>query len=164
MGNSENRGKNRGRRSGDNTRGGNFGGSGRRFTGGYGRTGGGGRSGGGGYSSSGSYNRGPRPNTFQSAPVETGKEYEVEIVDVSRRGEGIAKIQGFIIFVPGGKPGPQKVKIKIERISARFANGSLVGGASTEDDSDSSSEGEDSSSSNDSESTNVDSSSMVESV
>ncbi|MDH5419866.1 MAG: TRAM domain-containing protein, partial [Candidatus Bathyarchaeota archaeon] len=33
-------------------------------------------------------------------PVEVDKEYEAEIEDISRRGDGIAKIEGFIIFVP----------------------------------------------------------------
>ena len=42
-------------------------------------------------------------------PVEMGKEYEVEISEVSRRGDGIARIQGFVIFVEGAKTG-QKTK------------------------------------------------------
>ncbi len=33
-------------------------------------------------------------------PVEVGKEYEAEIEDISKRGDGIARIQGLVIFVP----------------------------------------------------------------
>ncbi|MEM4201523.1 MAG: TRAM domain-containing protein, partial [Nitrososphaerales archaeon] len=33
-------------------------------------------------------------------PVTVGEEYDVNISDISRRGDGIAKIEGFIIFVP----------------------------------------------------------------
>lgn len=45
-------------------------------------------------------------------PVEMGKEYEVEISEISKRGDGIARIQGFVIFVGGAKSG-QKAKIRI---------------------------------------------------
>ncbi|MGQ9718600.1 MAG: TRAM domain-containing protein [Nitrososphaerales archaeon] len=36
-------------------------------------------------------------------PVEVGKEYEVRISEVSRRGDCISRIQGFVIFVKGAK-------------------------------------------------------------
>jgi predicted RNA-binding protein with TRAM domain len=58
-------------------------------------------------------------------PVEVDKEYEAEIEDISRRGDGIAKIQGFIIFVPNTKQG-EHVKFKVTRVGNRFAIGELV--------------------------------------
>jgi predicted RNA-binding protein with TRAM domain len=58
-------------------------------------------------------------------PVEVGKEYEAEIEDLSRRGDGIAKIQGFIIFVPNAKKGDH-VKFKVTRVGNRFATGELL--------------------------------------
>jgi len=58
-------------------------------------------------------------------PVELDKEYEADIEDISRRGDGIAKIQGFIIFVPNTKPG-EHVKFKITKVGNRFATGELV--------------------------------------
>jgi predicted RNA-binding protein with TRAM domain len=58
-------------------------------------------------------------------PVELDKEYETEIQDMSRRGDGIAKIEGFIIFVPNTKQG-EHVKFKITRVGNRFAIGELV--------------------------------------
>ena len=66
---------------------------------------------------------GPRFNVKK--PVELDKEYEAEIEDISRRGDGIAKIQGFIIFVPNTKQG-QHVRFKITRVGSRFAIGKLV--------------------------------------
>jgi predicted RNA-binding protein with TRAM domain len=54
-----------------------------------------------------------------------GKEYEVEITEVSRRGDGIARIQGFVIFVEGGKTG-QKTNIKITSVGDRFAKAQVV--------------------------------------
>jgi len=66
---------------------------------------------------------GPRLNLKK--PVEVDKEYEAEIEDISRRGDGIAKIEGFIIFVPNTKQG-QHAKFKITRVGSRFAIGELV--------------------------------------
>src|SRR3990170_791550 len=87
--------------------------------GGYGRREGGGgygrREGGGGYGSS-----------FPPKPVEVGKEYDVEIQETSRRGEGIARIKGLVVFVPNTKTG-DKVKIRITRISRRFCEAEVVG-------------------------------------
>ncbi len=59
-------------------------------------------------------------------PVEIGKEYDVKVQEVSRRGEGIARIQGLVIFIPNAKPG-EHLKIRITRISRRFAEAEIVG-------------------------------------
>jgi len=66
---------------------------------------------------------GPR---FPPKPVEIGKEYDVEIQETSRRGEGIARIKGLVVFVPNTKPG-DKVKIRVTRISRRFCEAEVVG-------------------------------------
>jgi predicted RNA-binding protein with TRAM domain len=58
-------------------------------------------------------------------PVEMGKEYEVQISELSKRGDGIARVQGFVIFVEGAKAG-QKAKIRITSIGERFAKAELV--------------------------------------
>lgn len=62
---------------------------------------------------------------FRSYPVEVGKEYEVEISETSQRGEGVARVQGFVVFVPGAKPG-EKIKVKITRIGRRSADAEVV--------------------------------------
>jgi predicted RNA-binding protein with TRAM domain len=63
---------------------------------------------------------------FPPKPVEVDKEYEVDIQEMSRRGEGIARIQGLVIFVPNTKTGDH-VTIRIKRISRRFAEAEVVG-------------------------------------
>ncbi len=65
-------------------------------------------------------------------PVETGKEYEVQISEISRQGDGIARIQGFVIFVKGAKVG-EKTKIKITNVGTRFATAERVTGASQQE-------------------------------
>jgi predicted RNA-binding protein with TRAM domain len=97
------------------------------------RYGSGGRSGGGG-GYSGGYSGGSGGQGYGPKPVETGKEYNVEVIELSRRGDGLAKIQGFIIFVKGSKVG-DKVKIKIETVGPRFATASVVGNAEPSSDS-----------------------------
>lgn len=54
-------------------------------------------------------------------PVEEGKEYDVDVRELSRRGEGIARVDGFVVFVPNTKVG-DRVKVKITKISERFAS------------------------------------------
>jgi predicted RNA-binding protein with TRAM domain len=60
-------------------------------------------------------------------PVETGKEYDVEVTEISRQGDGIARVQGFVIFVKGGRVG-QKAKVRITNVGARFATAEVVSG------------------------------------
>jgi len=81
---------------------------------------------------------GPR---FPPKPVELGKEYDVEIQETSRRGEGIARIKGLVCFVPNTKPG-EHVKIKITRISRRFAEAEVVGKAEEKAEAESETEAE----------------------
>jgi len=61
----------------------------------------------------------------RAKPVEVGKEYEVTITETSRRGDGVARIEGFVIFVAGGRSG-QKAKIKVTNVGPRFANATIV--------------------------------------
>jgi predicted RNA-binding protein with TRAM domain len=60
-----------------------------------------------------------------SKPVDTGKEYDVHVTETSRKGDGIAKIQGFVIFVKNGRIG-QDVKAKVTSIGERFATAEIV--------------------------------------
>ena len=62
-------------------------------------------------------------------PVETGKEYTVDITDTGRSGDGIARIQGFIIFIKGAKVGDKNIKIKINSVGDRFATAEVVTGS-----------------------------------
>jgi predicted RNA-binding protein with TRAM domain len=83
----------------------------------YGR--GRGRSYGGG--SDRSFNRGsPAPK-----PVEVGKEYEVDVTEISRKGDGIARVQGFVVFVGNTTTG-KKIRIKVTEVADRSAKATIV--------------------------------------
>ncbi len=67
-------------------------------------------------------NRGP------SAPVNVGEEYDVKIEDVGRDGDGIARIEGYVVFVSGAKLGDE-VKIKINSTRRNFGFADIVEGS-----------------------------------
>lgn len=64
----------------------------------------------------------------REAPVHTGDEYDVQITDVAQKGDGIAKVEGFIIFVAGASKG-ENCRIRIKDVRRRFAVGEKVGTA-----------------------------------
>lgn len=71
--------------------------------------------------------RGMNPNYFLPKPVKVGDVMEVTIEGTASRGDGIAKHEGFVIFVKGAKPG-DKVTVKITEVRTRFAIGEPVTG------------------------------------
>ena len=73
--------------------------------------------------------RGLNPNYFLPKPVKVGDEMEVTIDATASKGDGLAKKDGFVIFVKDAKQG-QTVKIRITDVRARFAVGEIVGGSS----------------------------------
>lgn len=60
-----------------------------------------------------------------SSPINVGDEHDVKIEDVGRDGDGIARIEGFVVFVTGAKVGDE-VKIKINSTKRNFAFAEVV--------------------------------------
>ncbi len=60
-----------------------------------------------------------------NAPVNEGEEYDVKIEDTGRDGDGITRIEGFVIFVSGAKVGDE-VKIRINSTRRNFAFADVV--------------------------------------
>ncbi|MEM0202293.1 MAG: TRAM domain-containing protein [Candidatus Micrarchaeaceae archaeon] len=71
-----------------------------------------------------------KPNYFLPKPVKVGDVLDVTIDAVASKGDGIAKKDGFVIFVSGAKQG-DKVRIKITDVRARYATGEKIGEASS---------------------------------
>jgi predicted RNA-binding protein with TRAM domain len=46
-------------------------------------------------------------------------------LEISYKGDGIARIQGFVIFVKNGKTG-ENVKVKVNSVGSRFAIAEIV--------------------------------------
>ena len=57
--------------------------------------------------------------------LKEGRTYDMEITDVSRDGDGIAKYGNYVVYVPGARKG-HKVKVKIIKIKKNAAFGEVV--------------------------------------
>lgn len=62
---------------------------------------------------------------FKRYPVELDEELEVDITEISPKEEGIAKVQGLVVYVPNAKSGDH-VKIKITRIDGQTAKAEII--------------------------------------
>ncbi len=65
------------------------------------------------------------------APVNVGDELDLKIEAVGEKGDGIAKKDGFVLFVPGTKEGDE-VKVKVTKVLRRVGFAEVVGKASAE--------------------------------
>ncbi len=61
----------------------------------------------------------------QIIPVKKNDYIDVEFVDLTHEGQGVAKIDGFPIFVPGGLPG-ESAQIKILNVKKNYGYGKLI--------------------------------------
>jgi len=59
-------------------------------------------------------------------PVEVGDELEVTIEAVGEKGDGIAKMQGFVLFVPNTKQGDH-VKIRVTKVLRKVGFAEVIG-------------------------------------
>ncbi len=62
----------------------------------------------------------------KTAPVRVGDELEVTIEAVGEKGDGVAKREGFVLFVPNTKKG-DKVKIRVTRVLRSVGFAEVVG-------------------------------------
>lgn len=65
---------------------------------------------------------GPRP------PVQVGDELTVTIEAVGEKGDGIAKKDGFVLFIPGVKEG-QEVRIRVTKVLRKVGFAEVAGDA-----------------------------------
>jgi predicted RNA-binding protein with TRAM domain len=72
------------------------------------------------------------PRVDLPKPIKVGEEYDVEINEVGSKGDGIARIKNFVVFVSNAKKG-EKAHIKIKEVRNRFAIGEKVSKAEAEE-------------------------------
>ena len=68
---------------------------------------------------------GQRGERGPPAPVNVGDTHTVKIEGKGKGGDGIARVQGFVIFVPGANVGDE-VKVRITAVRRRFAIAEVV--------------------------------------
>ncbi|MEM5834753.1 MAG: TRAM domain-containing protein [Candidatus Aenigmatarchaeota archaeon] len=66
-------------------------------------------------------------------PIKVGEEYDVEINEVGSKGDGIARIKNFVVFVGNTKKG-EKAHIRIKEVRNRFGIGEKISKAKTEEE------------------------------
>jgi predicted RNA-binding protein with TRAM domain len=64
-------------------------------------------------------------NTNQSQPVIEGQEYTGRVDSVGGKGDGIIRVQGFVVFVPGVKEGDY-IKFKITKVLEKVSFGAFI--------------------------------------
>jgi predicted RNA-binding protein with TRAM domain len=66
------------------------------------------------------------PTSEPQPPVEIGEVRYVEIEDIGKQGDGIARVErGYVIIVPGAEIG-ERVKIEITEVKSNFAVGEII--------------------------------------
>lgn len=80
------------------------------------------------YGQRSSGNRGGGRFDSPTPPVKVGDELDVTIEAVGEKGDGIAKKNGFVIFVPNTKEG-QNARIRLTKVLRKVGFGEVIGEA-----------------------------------
>jgi 23S rRNA (uracil1939-C5)-methyltransferase len=70
----------------------------------------------------------PQPQQTEKAnglPVQPGLAYAADVVGLTHEGKGVARVDGFTLFVPGALPG-EKIVVRAEEVKKQYGEGSLV--------------------------------------
>ncbi|MEE9150292.1 MAG: TRAM domain-containing protein [Thermoplasmata archaeon] len=70
---------------------------------------------------------------MKAPPVIEGKTYSVKIESIGREGDGIAKIEGFVVFIPKTEVG-EELDVRINKVTRRVAFGERVGEEETKEE------------------------------
>lgn len=62
---------------------------------------------------------------MKEKPVKLGEELDVEIINVGEQGDGVAKVDGFVLFVPGAKTG-EKVRVRVNKLCSKVGFAEMV--------------------------------------
>ncbi|WP_442603064.1 23S rRNA (uracil(1939)-C(5))-methyltransferase RlmD [Paenibacillus sp. KN14-4R] len=58
-------------------------------------------------------------------PVAKNEEYEAEIIGIGHDGEGVGRVDGFTLFIPGALPG-ERVRVKVVKLKKQYGYGKLL--------------------------------------
>ncbi|MFC6717107.1 TRAM domain-containing protein [Natrialbaceae archaeon GCM10025810] len=66
------------------------------------------------------------PPSEPQPPVDVGETRYVEIEDLGKQGDGIARVErGYVIIVPGAEVG-ERVKVEVTEVKSNFAVGEII--------------------------------------
>jgi 23S rRNA (uracil1939-C5)-methyltransferase len=58
-------------------------------------------------------------------PVAVGRDYEAEIIGIGHSGEGVGRVSGFTLFVPGALPG-ERALVRVEHLKKQYGYAKLL--------------------------------------
>lgn len=79
-------------------------------------------------------NRRPFMMRQNTAPVKVGDEVDVTIEAVGEKGDGVAKVKGFVLFVPNTQQG-ENCKVRVTRVLKKVGFAEKIGDASASSES-----------------------------
>jgi predicted RNA-binding protein with TRAM domain len=62
----------------------------------------------------------------EEAPVKIGDELDVTIESVGAKGDGVAKVDGFVLFIAGAQQG-ERVKVQVTKVLRKVGFADIVG-------------------------------------
>ncbi|MEK6940584.1 MAG: TRAM domain-containing protein [Nanoarchaeota archaeon] len=68
------------------------------------------------------------------APIKVGDEAEVTIEAIGEKGDGVAKVKGFVLFIANAKQG-QTYKVRVTRVLSKVGFAEIVGEGSAKEES-----------------------------
>ncbi len=66
-------------------------------------------------------------------PVKEGETYDVKIEDIGKEGDGVAKVNNFVVFIPNTKVGDE-VEIKVTKVLRTLAFGEVVDDSASDEE------------------------------
>ncbi|MVP00961.1 23S rRNA (uracil(1939)-C(5))-methyltransferase RlmD [Paenibacillus lutrae] len=74
---------------------------------------------------SGGSGKRPANTALAGLPVEKNGEYTAEIIGIGHDGEGVGRVDGFTLFIPGALPG-ERVRVKVLKLKKQFGYAKLL--------------------------------------
>jgi predicted RNA-binding protein with TRAM domain len=72
-----------------------------------------------------SFSGAPSGGYGRSAPLEEGDVLNVKIESIGREGDGIAKVEGFVVFVPQTKVGDE-VQVRVTKVTSKVGFAEVI--------------------------------------
>lgn len=64
-------------------------------------------------------------DSIRAPPVNEGNTYRVKIESIGKEGDGIAKINGFVVFIPGTEVG-EELDVRINKVTRKVGFGEKI--------------------------------------
>ncbi|MHC1564831.1 MAG: TRAM domain-containing protein [Candidatus Syntropharchaeales archaeon] len=72
-----------------------------------------------------SFSDAPSGGYGRNAPIEEGDVLNVKVESIGREGDGIAKVEGFVVFVPQTKVGDE-VQVRVTKVTSKVGFAEVI--------------------------------------